>query len=196
MPSLVDLIDQFHQDNCIWHLSGTLAQLGTRIQQLTDPFSQAVRMSISCGEKNHPFPDSLLHQIREAMGAIPTDGASPGQPFFLTLISRLAKEAGDPDWEYPLTLQEGVPLGVEETTLTSPGVWPTKEELYVVSQTNMKIWLPQWGDTTMIRRKNFPMPSNRPLRRKGSWTWLKGHLPSRKQPIAAVAPLPNFDGGH
>ena len=44
----------------------------------------------------------------------------------------------------------------------------------------------------MIRRKNFPMPSNRPLRRKGSWTWLKGHLPSRKQPIAAVAPLPNF----
>ena len=109
--------------------ASTLAQLGTRIQQLTDPFSQAVRMSISCGEKNHPFPDSLLHQIREAMGAIPTDGASPGQPFFLTLISRLAKEAGDPDWEYPLTLQEGVPLGVEETTLTSPGVWPTKEEL-------------------------------------------------------------------
>ena len=86
-------------------------------------------MSISCGEKNHPFSDSLLHQIREAMGAIPTDGASPGQPFFLTLISRLAKEAGDPDWEYPLTLQEGVPLHVEETTLTSPGIWPTKEEL-------------------------------------------------------------------
>ena len=56
----------------------------------------------------------------------------------------------------------------------------------------MKIWLPQWGDTTMIRRKNFPMPSNRPLRRKGSWTWWKGHLPSRKQPIAAAAPLPNF----
>ena len=57
---------------------------------------------------------------------------------------------------------------------------------------NMKIWLPHWGDTTMIRRKNFPMPSNRPLRRKGSWTWWKGHLPSRKQPLAAAAPLPNF----
>ena len=54
---------------------------------------------------------------------------SPGQPFFLTLISRLAKDAGDPDWEYPLTLQEGVPLGVDEYTLTSPGIWPTKEEL-------------------------------------------------------------------
>ncbi len=48
---------------------------------------------------------------------------------FLTLISRLAKEAGDPDWEYPLTLQEGVPLGVDEPTLTLPGIWPTKEEL-------------------------------------------------------------------
>ena len=109
--------------------ASALARLGARIQQLTDPFSQAVRMSISCGEKNHLFPDSLLHQIREAMGATPTDGVSPGQPFFLTLISCLAKEAGDPDWEYPLTLQEGVPLGVDETTLTSPGIWPTKEEL-------------------------------------------------------------------
>ena len=29
----------------------------------------------------------------------------------------------------PLILQKGVPLGVEEPTLTSPGVWPTKEEL-------------------------------------------------------------------
>ena len=57
------------------------------------------------------------------------DVVSPGQPFFLSLISRLAKEAGDPDWEYPTTLQEGVPLGVDEPTLTSPGIWPTKEEL-------------------------------------------------------------------
>ena len=52
-----------------------------------------------------------------------------GNPFFLTLISRLAKASGDPDWKYPLTLQEGVPIGVDEPTLTSPGVWPTKEEL-------------------------------------------------------------------
>ena len=75
--------------------------------------------------------------------------------------------------------------------------WPHRasgrpKKNYVVSQMNMKIWLPQWGDTTMIRRKNFPMPSNRPLRRKSSWTWWKGHLPSRKQPIAAAVPLPNF----
>ena len=45
------------------------------------------------------------------------------------MISKLAKTSGDPDWKYPLTLQEGVPIGVDEPTLTSPGVWPTKEEL-------------------------------------------------------------------
>ena len=45
-----------------------LAQLGAKIQHLTDPISQAVRMSISCGEKHHPFSDSLLHQIRELRG--------------------------------------------------------------------------------------------------------------------------------
>ena len=106
-----------------------LAQLGAKIQHLTDPFSQAVRMSISCGEQHHPFPDGLLHQIRKVMGATPEEGVAAGQPFFLTLISRLAKEAGDPDWEYPLILQEGVPLGVDEATLTTPGIWPTKEEL-------------------------------------------------------------------
>ena len=65
----------------------------------------------------------------KCLGATPEDGVAEGQPFFLTLISRLAKASGDPDWKYPLTLQEGVPIGVDEPTLTSPGVWPTKEEL-------------------------------------------------------------------
>ena len=86
-------------------------------------------MSISCGEKNHPFSDVALRNIRQCLGATLEDGIAEGQPFFLTLISRLAKESGDPDWKYPLTLQEGVPIGVEEPTLTSPSVWPTKEEL-------------------------------------------------------------------
>ena len=86
-------------------------------------------MSISCGEKNHPFSDATLRNIRQCLGATPEDGVAEGQPFFLTLISRLAKASGDPDWKYPLTLQEGVPIGVDEPTLTSPGVWPTKEEL-------------------------------------------------------------------
>ena len=60
--------------------------------------------------------DSVLVQHRKT-------GLLRGNPF------RLAKTSGDPDWKYPLTLQEGVPIGVDEPTLTSPGVWPTKEEL-------------------------------------------------------------------
>ena len=50
-------------------------------------------------------------------------------PSSLDLVSHLASLSGDPDWEFPLTLKEGVFLGVSDPTLTSPGVWPTKEEL-------------------------------------------------------------------
>ena len=74
-----------------------MAPLGAKIQKLTEPISQAVRMSISCGEKHHPFLDVLLNQIRDILGATPGDQVLTGQPFFLTLISRLVKEAGDPD---------------------------------------------------------------------------------------------------
>ena len=103
--------------------------MGQKIIDITSELNQAVQMSISCGEKNHPFSDELLKRIRQCLGATEEDKVAEGQPFFLTLISRLAKTSGDPDWEYPLTLQEGVPIGVDEPTLTSPGVWPTKEEL-------------------------------------------------------------------
>ena len=106
-----------------------ITSLGQQIIDITSEFNQAVQMSISCGEKNHPFSDATLRNIRQCLGATPEDGVAEGQPFFLTLISRLAKASGDPDWKYPLTLQEGVPIGVDEPTLTSPGVWPTKEEL-------------------------------------------------------------------
>ena len=41
----------------------------------------------------------------------------------------MARQGGDPDWQYPLTLQQGVPLGVTTPTLTSPNVWPLKAEL-------------------------------------------------------------------
>ena len=47
----------------------------------------------------------------------------------LDLVSHLASLSGDPDWEFPLTLKEGVFLGVSDPTLTSAGVWPIKEEL-------------------------------------------------------------------
>ena len=55
---------------------------------------------------------------------MPRSTLPPGPSFALGI-----PYSGDPDWEFPLTLKEGVPLGVSDPTLTSPGVWPTKEEL-------------------------------------------------------------------
>ncbi|CAE8582263.1 unnamed protein product [Polarella glacialis] len=52
-----------------------------------------------------------------------------GQPFYLDLMTHTARKAFDMDSEFPLELRHGVPLGVDEETLCSPGVWPTKEEL-------------------------------------------------------------------
>ena len=81
------------------------------------------------GEKAHPFDESLLSQIRGILGPAHLHGVESGQPFHLDLISYLAKEAGDPDWQWPLICKHGVPLGVDEPTLDTPGVWPTKAEL-------------------------------------------------------------------
>ncbi|CAE7402536.1 ppsC, partial [Symbiodinium microadriaticum] len=39
------------------------------------------------------------------------------------------KDIQDVDSGYPVTLKEGVPLGVDTPTLQSPGVWPLKSEL-------------------------------------------------------------------
>ena len=41
----------------------------------------------------------------------------------------MAEMAGDPDFQYFEILKTGVPLGVKEPPLKSPGIWPTKEEL-------------------------------------------------------------------
>ena len=92
---------------------------------------QTMQISIMSGEKEHPFTQQQLHRMRSTISQHcgGNHDISEGQPFYLRLISSLAHAAGDPDWEYPLRLQEGVPLGVEEPTWTSPGIWPTKQEL-------------------------------------------------------------------
>ena len=68
-----------------------LTSMGQKIIDITSELNQAVQMSISCGEKNHPFSDELLKRIRQCLGATSEDGVAEAQPFFLTLISRLPK---------------------------------------------------------------------------------------------------------
>ena len=109
----------------------------------------------------------------------------PGQPFLLDLVSHLASLSGDPDWEFPLTLKEGVPLGVSDPTLTSPGVWPTKEEL------QGEAWLGedprQWLMITTQRLNSLPRKSNQPFTRNEPWTrWTGPSLAPRRQRGAAA----------
>ena len=86
-------------------------------------------MSLASGATTHPFQEADLEELRAILGLRHLHERCPGQPFLLDLVSHLASLSGDPDWEFPLTLKEGVPLKVSDPTLTSPGVWPTKEEL-------------------------------------------------------------------
>ena len=86
-------------------------------------------MSLASGATTHPFQEADLEELRAILGPRHLHERCPGQPFLLDLVSHLASSQVSPDWEFPLTLKEGVPLGVSDPTLTSPGVWPTKEEL-------------------------------------------------------------------
>ncbi|CAE8588429.1 unnamed protein product, partial [Polarella glacialis] len=58
-------------------------------------------------------------------------GRSHNCPVYKTdgTVCNGGRKAFDIDSEFPLELRHGVPLGVDEETLCSPGVWPTKEEL-------------------------------------------------------------------
>ena len=157
-----------------------ITSLRSQIIDITSEFNQAVQMSISCGEKNHPFSDVALRNIRQCLGATSEDGIAEGQPFFLTLISRLAKASGDPDWKYPLTLQEGVPIGVDEPTLTSPECGPRRKNSEEVQRIG-KISPHLQVATTMIQLKPSQTPSKKHSLKKKPWAWWKALSPSRKQ---------------
>ena len=73
---------------------------------------------------------------------------APGQPFYLNLISALAEAGGDADTFYPKDIATEVPPGVTTPTWTSPGIWPTNEELKGES--------PLWEDFLLpIGRDNY-----------------------------------------
>ena len=97
----------------------------TKVQSLTKDFLH----SISKHEKHHPFSDDLLRDVRQILVGPTNETVTPGQPFYLDAIHDVAKQLQDADQDYPLTVKEGVPLGVTTPTLTSPGIWPTKAEL-------------------------------------------------------------------
>ena len=59
---------------------------------------------------------------------VPEDqrGKPEGQEMYLGVISALLKYLGDPDWGYPMSVAEGVPLGVGVTLPRTPAVFDEK----------------------------------------------------------------------
>ena len=163
-----------------------MATLGALIMTLTRPWIDKIRMSLASGATTHPFQEADLEELRAILGPRHLHERCPGQPFLLDLVSHLASLSGDPDWEFPLTLKEGVPLGVSDPTLTSPRVWPTKEEL------KGEAWLGE-DPPPPVAHDNYPTAelfakkSNQPFTRNEPWTWWTGpSLAPRRQRGAAA----------
>jgi len=113
-----------------------IAHIGDSIAPLAQSCAQEVQISINRGDRKHPFPPELLQRTRQhiaqaiGLNLNTTEEVAPGQPFYLNLISALAEAGGDADaLVYPKDIATGVPLEVITPTWTSPGIWPTKEEL-------------------------------------------------------------------
>ena len=107
----------------------SLVDLGKKILQLATNVVDKVIESIHRQDKHHPFPPDLLEQVRSLVPGSHRDTPFDGQPFFLDHLRSMAEMADDPDSQYFEILKTGVPLGVKEPPLKSPGIWPTKEEL-------------------------------------------------------------------
>ena len=132
-----------------------LKSIGDAIAPLAQSCAQEVQKSINRGDRKHPFSEELLRETRQItaqqIGLDPqiAEEIPQGQPFFLNLISALAEAGGDPDSAYPRDIATGVPLGVTSPTWTSPGIWPTTEELRGES--------PMWEDLLLpLGRDNYP----------------------------------------
>ena len=90
-----------------------LATLGLKIE-VTEPLSQAVRTSISCGESVHPFSGSVLSQIRMVLGATAEDGGCTGATFLSYLVAPVGGNCGRSGLGVPIDFTRRSSLGVDE----------------------------------------------------------------------------------
>lgn len=107
-----------------------LAWKGKDVMEIIQQNLAQIRHSAKREPEKMPVSGTLLQQIRDILAGGQNYGSIvQGQPFYLKLIKLLLQEAGDADADYMDELAKSVPLGVEEPTLVSPGIWPTKTEL-------------------------------------------------------------------
>ena len=67
--------------------------------------------------ESSPFEEALVEGLRDWLIdhlCVPLQhrGQPEGQEMYLGIISLLLKELGDPDWAYPMSCSDGVPLGL------------------------------------------------------------------------------------
>lgn len=72
--------------------------------------------------------ESMLEELRNVMaemigGDREVLEIAEGQPFRLRLMSSLLRDAGDPDWEFLLRAEDGLPVGVTEPLPRTPAVF-------------------------------------------------------------------------
>ena len=81
--------------------------------------------------KSNPFDDDFtkecLNLLRGTLGMVEKGvELEQGQCFRLKALSRFLELAGDPDWELPLELAGGVPLGVGKELPRTPAIYEAK----------------------------------------------------------------------
>jgi len=81
--------------------------------------------------KTDPFDEDVLEGMRrfiaEKFGMEAGDlRVAEGQCFRLRMIANMLKEAGDPDWRFYLTLEEGVPIGARGDMPSAPLLFESK----------------------------------------------------------------------
>ncbi|CAE8655241.1 unnamed protein product [Polarella glacialis] len=104
-----------------------LATVGTAIMKACPSAASDIMASLARQDRDMPFDPDMLATIRQLM-CTGSWKVAKCQPFYLDLMTRAARKAFDIDSEFPLELRHGVPLGVDEETLCSPGPLGAIEE--------------------------------------------------------------------
>ena len=109
----------FHMTKCI---ADPLVKLRSRwFKRLSDTrHCLKITAALISGCREPPLSD--VEDLLESLGCPPGDHllhTPPGQPFRLHLWHRLAVFLGDPDADFLLSLEKGVPLGVNTDLIPS-----------------------------------------------------------------------------
>ncbi|CAE8691722.1 unnamed protein product, partial [Polarella glacialis] len=97
-----------------------LATVGTAIMNACASAAHDIMASLARQDNDMPFEPAMMNTIGQLMCSGSWE-VTKGQAFYLDLMTHAARKAFDIDYEYPQELKVGVPLGVDEETLSSPG---------------------------------------------------------------------------